>query len=233
MSTRNGKLVSPCRLVANRQNAQKSTGPRTPAGKAVSRMNAVKHGILSHQVLVRGLHLKENRREFAALHQRFMDELNPVGPVEEMLVDQIVTTHWRLRRALRAEAGEIALSVDMGHWTRSRDDGRLSWRPFAKGGDPVTKLANSSLGNLLLADFLCDVRKQVEQVGELTAAAIRSLFGGQPNTLAIGLEKLRLRLSQNPDGMDAVTHRAENIKQVLAYIEREVCKLEERKDECK
>ena len=33
-----------------------------------------------------------------------------------MLVDQIVTTHWRLRRALKAESGEIALSVDNGHW---------------------------------------------------------------------------------------------------------------------
>jgi hypothetical protein len=31
-----------------------------------------------------------------------------------MLVDQIVTAHWRLRRVLKAEAGAIALNVDGG-----------------------------------------------------------------------------------------------------------------------
>ena len=82
-------------------------------------MNAPANGILSKEVLVRGLNLKESSHELTALHQRFWQELKPVGPVEEMLVDQVVTAHWRLRRALAAESGEIALSVDEGEW-RSR-----------------------------------------------------------------------------------------------------------------
>jgi hypothetical protein len=56
-------------------------------------MNALKHGILSKEVLVRGLNIKESSRELSALYQRFWQDLNPVGPVEEILVDQIVTTH--------------------------------------------------------------------------------------------------------------------------------------------
>ena len=36
-------------------------------------MNALKHGILSKEVLVRGMCIKENSREFAALHQRFWE----------------------------------------------------------------------------------------------------------------------------------------------------------------
>ena len=108
------KTTSPEQLDANRRNAQKSTGPKTPEGRAVSKMNALKHGIFSKEVLVSGLNIKENSRDLDALYERFWQDLNPVGPVEEMLVDQIVTAHWRLRRALRAESGEIALSVDRG-----------------------------------------------------------------------------------------------------------------------
>jgi hypothetical protein len=38
-------MASPRQIEANRRNAQKSTGPRTQAGKARSRLNAVKHGL--------------------------------------------------------------------------------------------------------------------------------------------------------------------------------------------
>ena len=41
------KTMSLKQLAANRRNAQKSTGPKTPEGRAVSKMNALKHGILS------------------------------------------------------------------------------------------------------------------------------------------------------------------------------------------
>ena len=55
------------RLTANRANAQKSTGPKTSEGKAASRMNATKHGLLSREVLVSG----ENEQELTALHEWF------------------------------------------------------------------------------------------------------------------------------------------------------------------
>src|SRR6266571_2008330 len=89
------KTTSAKQITANRRNAVKSTGPRTPQGREISRMNALKHGILSKQVLVRGLILQESSEELEALHQRFWEDLQPVGPLQEMLVDQIVTAHWR------------------------------------------------------------------------------------------------------------------------------------------
>lgn len=42
--------ISERKLRANRANAKRSTGPRTEAGKAVSRCNALKHGLLSHSI---------------------------------------------------------------------------------------------------------------------------------------------------------------------------------------
>src|SRR5690242_17387467 len=71
------------RLAANRANAQKSTGPKTPEGKAASKMNAFKHGLLSREVLVSG----EDEDQLTALHEWFREDLSPVGPREEMLVD--------------------------------------------------------------------------------------------------------------------------------------------------
>ena len=106
--------VTPAKIAANRRNAQKSTGPRTAAGKAISKLNALKHGVLAQSVVVRGHQIKESPHEFKKLCQEFYTSLSPVGPLEEMLVDQIIQAAWRLRRARTAESGEIALSVDEG-----------------------------------------------------------------------------------------------------------------------
>lgn len=79
-------------IAANRLNAQKSTGPRTEEGRSVSKMNALKHRIHSGCVLVRGSVIKEDPEEFSAFQDRFYEELEPVGPMEEMLVGTIVAT---------------------------------------------------------------------------------------------------------------------------------------------
>jgi hypothetical protein len=226
------KTMSLKQLAANRRNAQKSTGPKTPNGRAVSKMNALKHGILSKEAVVHGRCVKESDREFAALHQRFWDELQPAGPVEEMLVDQIVTAHWRLRRAMKAESGEIALSVDEGQWKRSRPNSQLLWMQWELWGDPVSAMKDWAMGNSILASWLREVRTRVEQEGELTEATIKIPFHGKPNKLSEGLEELRLRLSQRPDGTDAAARREENKKQALTYIDRELQMLEWCKADC-
>jgi hypothetical protein len=220
------KTMSLKQLAANRCNAQKSTGPKTPEGRAVSKMNALKHGILSKEVLVRGLNIKESSRELSALYDRFWHELNPVGPMEEMLVDQIVTTHWRLRRALTAESGEIALSVDRGQWNRSRPDLKLEAMRWELSGDPVHAMQDSALGNSVLKRWLGEVRAQVEKDGELTESAVQKFpHHDKQNRLSLALENLRLQLSQNTDGADEATRREENKKQALAFIDRELSDL--------
>ena len=73
------KTMSLKQIAANQRNAQHSTGPKTVNGKTVSKMNALKHGILSTQVLVRGRHGKESTREFTALHRRFTEDLRPAA----------------------------------------------------------------------------------------------------------------------------------------------------------
>lgn len=66
-------MTSEKRSAANRQNALKSTGPKTPRGKAIAKMNALKHGLLSREVLVAG----EEEKDLEGLGQRLRSELRP------------------------------------------------------------------------------------------------------------------------------------------------------------
>lgn len=220
------KTMSAKQLAANRANAKKSTGPKTTNGKAVSKLNALKHGILSQQVLVRGTNLKESRSELMQLHQRFWDEWQPVGPVEEMLVDQVVTAQWRLRRALAAEAGEIALSVDGGQWQRKTSHLRLTALAWEMEEEPTLRMSDSAFGNSFMANQLRRVRAAVEAQGELTDAALAEVkFRGKPYRLTKVLEDLRARPPENPEGLAPETLRQTQKEKILAYLDREIRQL--------
>ena len=87
-------------IEANRVNSRRSTGPRTAAGKARSRANAVKHGLLARQVTV----APGDGRAFGRFRARSLRQLAPVGPLEEFLADRVITQSWRLRRVLVIES---------------------------------------------------------------------------------------------------------------------------------
>src|SRR5215210_4564934 len=97
-------MASKKQIHANRQNALKSTGPKTPEGKASARLNATKHGLLSQEVLIPG----EDEAALKELGERLRAELEPVGELESLYVERIIDTTWRLRRPSRVEAGIFA-----------------------------------------------------------------------------------------------------------------------------
>jgi len=82
-------------IEANRLNAKKSTGPRTPAGKARSSRNAFIHGLSSQRPTV----TIENSAEFNAFANKFMDQYEPLDPSEIFLVRRIACMAWRIQRA--------------------------------------------------------------------------------------------------------------------------------------
>jgi hypothetical protein len=91
-------------LVANRRNAQLSTGPRDTSRV---RMNAQAHGILSSETVIRAGEGREDPGLFEALADSLRHDLAPDGVLEELLVDQIIALMWRLRRVLRYENAAI------------------------------------------------------------------------------------------------------------------------------
>ena len=97
---------------ANRKNALKSTGPKTPNGKGIARWNALDHGLLSKEVVITAGPGKENGDEYRGLLTELREDLQPTGILEEMLVERIATSYWRHMRALRYEVGEIQKGPD-------------------------------------------------------------------------------------------------------------------------
>jgi hypothetical protein len=86
---------------ANRQNAQKSTGPRTENGKRRSRLNALRHG-LAAETVVEAL---ENPRTYKKFQAAIVSHYAPQSPLEHELVLRLASLLWRLRRATSIETG--------------------------------------------------------------------------------------------------------------------------------
>ena len=92
------------RTIANRENAKKSTGPRTPEGKAISSKNALKHGMTSREVLLPG----EDGEELASKLEAWQGAMRSKDVIETDLVDVAVSSLWRIKRCVRSETSKIA-----------------------------------------------------------------------------------------------------------------------------
>jgi hypothetical protein len=98
------------KLEANRKNAQLSTRPRTAIGKRYSRRNATRHGLLASALLIKEGLGAEDKAAFEKFWRALCRDLQPIGQLEEVLVEEIATCLWRKARALRCEAGAVELS---------------------------------------------------------------------------------------------------------------------------
>ena len=93
-------MTSNKQLHANQANATKSTGPRSQAGKARSRLNSRKHGLTAKMLIVVG----ENADDFDQLRAELMAEHDPQSVLETELVERLAGILWRLRRVPSFEA---------------------------------------------------------------------------------------------------------------------------------
>ena len=86
---------------ANRRNAQKSTGPKTPGGKAAVSMNSLRHGLRARTVVLPG----ENHEEFNQLCDDLEHEWEPKSRTAQFYLEQMAVSQWKLTRMEVAEAG--------------------------------------------------------------------------------------------------------------------------------
>ena len=93
-------MSTPQQIAANRQNAQRSTGPRSLEGKAASRFNALQSGIDAQSEVIPG----ENPAQLQALLAEYQQRWSTDTPERRMLVDTLVNAEWMLRRIRRGEA---------------------------------------------------------------------------------------------------------------------------------
>jgi len=94
--------ISEARLEANRQNAQHSTGPTTPAGVAASSQNRTLHGLARHNGSFCLLRI-EKHDKFEALKMELADEHQPSTPTEAILVNSMAESLWLSQRAQKLQ----------------------------------------------------------------------------------------------------------------------------------
>src|SRR5271168_4796641 len=96
------RVVSIRKAEANRQNALKSTGPRTPRGKAYSRRNALTHGLTAKRVMF-GREGKPTNEELHELWDNLRAKFGENDVVTSLLMDTVVVECWRQGKALDIE----------------------------------------------------------------------------------------------------------------------------------
>jgi len=99
------KTITDAVLAANRNNARSSLGPTSQQGKSNSCQNAVRHGLLSKTI---ALETDDERAEFEELVRSLNAEFSPDGVLEEILVEEIATSLWKLRLAVGFESRELS-----------------------------------------------------------------------------------------------------------------------------
>ena len=98
-------MATPAQIIANRRNAQKSTGPKTPEGREAVRLNGLKHGLASEILVLPG----ESLPDFENLLDSLESEHQPATPTEVILVRQMAMASWRLQRLVHMEASYYRL----------------------------------------------------------------------------------------------------------------------------
>ncbi len=90
-------MTSEKQIESNRENAQQSTGPKTPEGKATSRFNAITHGILRESLT----DYEENL--YPKYFEELIEELEPKGFLEMVMVERVALSYLRLFRTAKIE----------------------------------------------------------------------------------------------------------------------------------
>ena len=178
MATGNGTSLA--KIEANRQNAQKSTGPKSQEGKEKSKMNALKHGLVAQATVIPAGEAKESDTEFTQLLDLVMEEFEPQSFIEEMLTERIAICYWRLRRAAYAEVGEIRKSLDTVKGETSEEDtARFLTAKFkceqtdeedpdAVDKEALDELQNTAEGLEFLIALLNDARSEFENKDKIS-----------------------------------------------------------------
>jgi hypothetical protein len=162
-STPPKKTPSAAKVEANRSNSRASTGPTTAQGKKNSSRNAIKHGLLTKELLITTGAGKENEAELNALIAGLGASRKPVGMEEELLLQEIINSYLRSARSLRSERGAVTLGSEVQAENPELTEAEV--RAFGVDAETRGKLLQDSRGLRYLLRLVEWIRKQVQASG--------------------------------------------------------------------
>jgi hypothetical protein len=133
-------------IMANRANAQKSTGPKTAEGREVASRNAATHGLFTKDAVAAG----EDQQLFDTLLKGLAEEHQPGIMTEALIVERIALAFWREKRLARAEKMMMESSK-----------AAASVKPFDCGIEPSQEPRETVVGNALAEDGLLAIQDQL------------------------------------------------------------------------
>ncbi len=152
------------RVLANRRNALKSTGPKSEDGKKRVSMNAFKHGLSGQKLFLQS----DEYLPYFQLAAEYIGELAPVGVREEQLAQHIIDSNWRLNRCAAMENNLIStgtLEQDNHTLQAGGDDDNvamigqaLAWQEGAKSFEALSR------HEARIARFMQRMEEQLEQL---------------------------------------------------------------------
>src|SRR5260370_37498432 len=109
----------------NRENAQKSTGPRTEAGKQRSSLNALRHGLTGQTVVLPS----DDLVAYQCHCKGFLDQYQPKNPTEVQLTQTIADLSWRLNRVNAIETNLLTLGITEQSNSVNTDNDQVNTAP--------------------------------------------------------------------------------------------------------
>ena len=170
MSLRKSPQLTPALLAAARHNAQHSTGPRSPAAKQNSKLNALKHGAYVSDENQRQamLALGEDPEQFQTLTQELRSAFGPGDALWEKQIDDLAWLYWRRERLERAQAGlkrRALQAIDDWQHRRQQEMARVTFDASQHEMLNVDLSESTDRGVTLrkMLSFLEVIREQVKQ----------------------------------------------------------------------
>lgn len=198
-------MASEKQIRANRENARRSTGPRSEEGKAVVRLNAVKHGTLAEAMV---LPFTESEEEWEEHRRGILGSIDPVGHVESALAERVAMLLWRLRRAARYERGLIATEQE------AIEEKELRYKVDATTSEQLRRDAENARATFDLLDALPQLRGDAEAPAIVAMPLIEAAW-----ERAKGFDLDGLRLPDTSFGInDIASWSAEDLRWVIKVI---------------
>ena len=170
-------MTTPDRAEISRQNSRKSTGPKSETARAVSKYNALKHGLTAKLPVLP----QEDPAAFRERMEEWTTHLDPRSPLERFLIEQAVTASWKLERANRIEtacvANRVRKIVEQRDRHRRVEVLELGRRLVATGRDDLEReLARLYDEETLLEFVRASENHQIDRIADDPAALLARLL---------------------------------------------------------
>lgn len=221
------RRISARRLAANQANAQKSTGPRTPDGKARVALNGLKNGGHAESGLQRLImrRMGEEPAEYELVHQQMKETWHPDDAMQAMIVRSMADKVWEKQevRHDRQESRLTAFLCDQIEGQRRELRARRTFPgevPETGSGPCLWQETDSPSKFRRIGAILNDFENWSEdtECPEELGGALNDLYGDVPTLAGVNIERLFEKIFDAPEGEAA---DAEVKVKLLAWIRRE------------